>query len=258
MTLRDASEVTPRADFVDDLANAADAGRRDRAGRRSARRTPPTVPGKPSTVVPAPAAAALVIVGGTAGMAAAASGALPGESLYPIKRGVEQVAIAANLGDAAKGSALLGQAEERLEEVCALQSESASPDARGLDRRRLLRGCRLRAEQLFSVPTRPTATPEDITAVRSFTAEVDGRRSSRSADQCRPATDGSCATRPTPSPTSTSRPASSVSTCGRGAVLPARRADLRRGCGAWPTCSRGRSPRQRPTSRRSRPPATRR
>ena len=42
------------------------------------------------------AAASLVIVGGTAGMAAAASGALPGEPLYPIKRGIEQVTTAAH------------------------------------------------------------------------------------------------------------------------------------------------------------------
>ena len=36
-------------------------------------------------------ASSLVLVGGTAGMAAAAQNALPGEALYPIKRGLEKV-----------------------------------------------------------------------------------------------------------------------------------------------------------------------
>ena len=35
------------------------------------------------------AAAAFVIIGGTAGVAAAAESALPGSALYPIKRGIE-------------------------------------------------------------------------------------------------------------------------------------------------------------------------
>ena len=61
-------------------------------------------------------------------MAAAASGALPGESLYPIKRGIEQVTTAAHVGNAAKGSALLGQASQRLDEVDGLMS-AGSPDA---------------------------------------------------------------------------------------------------------------------------------
>ena len=70
-------------------------------------------------------AATLVIVGGTAGMAAAAGGALPGEALYPVKRGTEQVGTALSLGDAAKGRSLLGQAATRLDEARDLQRRGA-------------------------------------------------------------------------------------------------------------------------------------
>lgn len=70
-------------------------------------------------------AATLVIVGGTAGMAAAAGGALPGEALFPVKRGTEQVGTALSFGDAAKGRSLLGQAGTRLAEAQDLQGRGA-------------------------------------------------------------------------------------------------------------------------------------
>jgi hypothetical protein len=66
------------------------------------------------------AAAAFVVVGGTAGMAAAAERALPGSALYPIKRGIESAQVSLNTSDAAKGRDLVGQAGTRLEEVAQL------------------------------------------------------------------------------------------------------------------------------------------
>ncbi len=114
-------------------------------------------------------AASLVIVGGTAGMAAAASGALPGESLYPVKRGIEQISTAVHIGDASKGAALLGQAGTRLQEARDLQASGAAPGlvAQTIDdfRSEATDG----ADHLFKSYA-SAGRDSDITRVRSFTA----------------------------------------------------------------------------------------
>ncbi len=63
------------------------------------------------------AASAVVLIGGTAGMAAAAQDALPGEALYPIKRGIERAEAGLSVSQAGKGRDLLNQADDRLAEV---------------------------------------------------------------------------------------------------------------------------------------------
>jgi hypothetical protein len=116
-------------------------------------------------------AASLVIVGGSAGMAAAASGALPGEALYPIKRGGEQVTTAARIGDVSKGKALLGQAENRLDEIEALvASGSANPTLVGQGVDSFRESATAGSDKLF-VSYQRTGDPEDITLVRDFAAE---------------------------------------------------------------------------------------
>ena len=119
--LRTQPEVMPRTEFVEDLRAPSDGGCRDRARRRTRRRCGrcrhPARRTRDRNRRAGTVAAALVIVGGTAGMAAAAAGALPGESLYPIKRGGEQVGTAVRFGEASKGRSMLGQAETRLDEV---------------------------------------------------------------------------------------------------------------------------------------------
>ncbi|HEX7739493.1 MAG TPA: DUF5667 domain-containing protein, partial [Marmoricola sp.] len=72
-------------------------------------------------------AAATVFVGGTAGMAAAAQGTLPGDSLYPIKRGLENVQLHLNTSDTARGHDLLSQAATRLQEAQDLLAEPRTP-----------------------------------------------------------------------------------------------------------------------------------
>ena len=71
-------------------------------------------------------ASSVVLVGGTAGMAAAAQNALPGEALYPIKRGLEnaQTGLATNPAD--QGQDLLAQANNRLVEVQGLFDSSGN------------------------------------------------------------------------------------------------------------------------------------
>jgi hypothetical protein len=75
------------------------------------------------------AATALVMAGGAAGMAAAAQQALPGEALYPIKRGLEAARADLTSDDAAKGRTLLQQADGRLVEIGTLLGESATEPA---------------------------------------------------------------------------------------------------------------------------------
>ena len=168
--LRDQPEVLPRTAFVADLRErlmvaaetdmvpALPVVRRLPSKSRRNRRL--------GTV-----AASLVIVGGTAGMAAAASGTLPGQALYPIKRGVEQVTVAAHVGDASKGSALLGQASTRLDEVQGLLESGADPtlvDATVADFRQ---SANAGADKLFKA-YQTDAKASDITTVRDFTSSA--------------------------------------------------------------------------------------
>ncbi|MEP9384964.1 DUF5667 domain-containing protein [Nocardioides cheoyonin] len=71
--------------------------------------------------------AALAIVGGTAGTALASQGALPGETLYPVKRAIENLKTGFSVGDESKGSTLLHDAGTRLDEVHRLTHDKARP-----------------------------------------------------------------------------------------------------------------------------------
>lgn len=72
------------------------------------------------------AASALVFLGGTAGMAAAAQQALPGDALYPIKRGLENAQAGLATSDEAKGRDLLDQANTRIDEIQQMVDDPSS------------------------------------------------------------------------------------------------------------------------------------
>ena len=74
------------------------------------------------------AASAAVLLGGTAGMAAAAQHSLPGEALYPIKRGLENSQTGLSTSPAGRGRDLLAQAGDRLTEVQGLMSAGSGSD----------------------------------------------------------------------------------------------------------------------------------
>jgi Domain of unknown function (DUF5667) len=74
-------------------------------------------------------ACAVVLAGGTASTAAAARGALPGDLLYPLKRGLEQSQAAATTNPESRGSTYLDQATTRLGEVS--QLSGGTPVAAG-------------------------------------------------------------------------------------------------------------------------------
>jgi hypothetical protein len=70
-----------------------------------------------------------VLVAGSAGMAAAAQRALPGEALYPVKRVIEEVHAQTATSPAARGRDLLAQASRRLDEVQALVDSGSGAEA---------------------------------------------------------------------------------------------------------------------------------
>jgi hypothetical protein len=173
--LRAEPEVLPRAEFVADLRSrlmtaasteltpaplAAPSGAgRDRPRRiRSTRRV--------GTL-----AASLVIVGGSAGMAAAASGAVPGDALYPLKRGVERAGTAVHVTEAGKGRTLLGQGANRLDEVQKLQSRG-SPDVELVDSTvdSFVDAVAAGSTKLFADFER-SGDEQDIEALRTFAAQ---------------------------------------------------------------------------------------
>lgn len=77
---------------------------------------PPRTRGKRERRLVAIASAAVVFAG-TAGMAVAAQNSLPGEALYPIKRGIESAQVGLATSPSSRGHHLLDQAGDRLVET---------------------------------------------------------------------------------------------------------------------------------------------
>jgi hypothetical protein len=116
------------------------------------------------------AASVAVLLGGSAGMAAAAQSALPGEALYPIKRGIEQAEAGLSVSTAGRGQDLLHQADGRLAEVEGLLagSPTAVPQVPGT-----LEDFINQAQQgadLLLASYEDTQDPQAVVAVREFTA----------------------------------------------------------------------------------------
>lgn len=116
-TLRDQPRVEPRPQFAGDLRT-----------RLMAEAETVLKPETANLLLPArergrrerrlvAAASAFVLVGGTATMAAASQTSLPGDALYPIKRGIERAEAGLSLSEAGKGRDLLSHASHRLAEV---------------------------------------------------------------------------------------------------------------------------------------------
>ncbi|WP_310961424.1 DUF5667 domain-containing protein [Nocardioides terrisoli] len=176
MLLREHPQPLPRPEFVTDLRERL----MDAADLLPAQPTR-LRPSAPARRRPAgwrqrhlgAAAAALVLVGGTAGMAAAAQSALPGQALYPVKRGIEQVEVQMSGNDAARGRQLLVQAGTRLEEVRSLVAEPSEAHATPQLVDQTLAAFTASADQgsdLLFRSYQSGGENDDIAAVRDFTA----------------------------------------------------------------------------------------
>lgn len=71
----------------------------------------------------AAATAALIAMSGMVGIVASSAQAIPGDMLYPVKRGVENVELTMHRSDASRGSFQLAQASERLAEAHSLATQ---------------------------------------------------------------------------------------------------------------------------------------
>lgn len=145
--LRDLKQPTLRSDFATDLRARlmAEAPEELAATSGSSVTTRPrrdaaiiSFPASPRRRTATAAAAVCIVLGSTAGVAAASQTALPGEALYPVKRGIEHVQAAIAGSQHAKGSEYLDQASTRLDEVTDLTVAHADdPSTAGLVRQTL-------------------------------------------------------------------------------------------------------------------------
>ena len=118
------------------------------------------------------AASAVVLLGGSAGMAAAAQDALPGDALYPVKRGIERAEAGLSVSAAGKGRDLLHQADGRLTEVQDLLADDSV--ARSSRVSQALQDFTAQAEQgsgLLMDAYRTDRDPSSIVTVREFSAQ---------------------------------------------------------------------------------------
>lgn len=138
--LRTAGAVTPRPEFAAELRHRL----LEQAAARAATNTPTVVPSIPENSDDPPeredddasvtdirhrhgrrirlvaSTAALVLLGGGIGSAAAAQQAMPGDALYGMKRGIENVSTNVSVGDDSRGRRELEHAKTRLAEIQAL------------------------------------------------------------------------------------------------------------------------------------------
>jgi hypothetical protein len=117
-------------------------------------------------------ASAAVLLGGTAGMATAAQSALPGEALYPVKRGLENAQAGLSTSSAGRGRDLLDQASGRLDEVHGLLEEEPATAALQVPHTLEMFDTQARdgADLLLS-SFEKNGDPRTIVAVREFAAE---------------------------------------------------------------------------------------
>ncbi len=168
--LRDHEVPVPRADFVADLRmrlmDAADTLLLP-ADDRLAPVIPLVAPVNRRQRRLSVAAAAFVVIGGSAGVAAAAESALPGDALYPIKRGIESAQVSLNSSDSGKGQDLLRQASTRLDEVAGLLASNESADRIAYTLAAFERSAASGADLLFIAYQRD-GDPQDITRLRAM------------------------------------------------------------------------------------------
>jgi hypothetical protein len=117
----------------------------------------------------AAAVSGVVLVGGSATMAVASQSALPGDGLYPIKRGIESAHAGLTFDRAGRGEVLLSSASTRLDEAASLSRADAQPsrvdDALAAFTQQAVAGSDLLVQDYQT-----SGDESSMTTLRSFTA----------------------------------------------------------------------------------------
>lgn len=171
-TLRQAPAPTARPDFVSDLRSrlmlAAESALAP-AEKAPVRAEP--VRRSPRERRIATAVGGFAIISATASMAVAAQTALPGDTLYPLKRAIENAHAGVQRADDDKGSTMLDNASGRLKEVSAL-SRAGDQDAEVIaDTLQDFVDQASEASDLLLDDYASTGHAGSIAELRSFTAE---------------------------------------------------------------------------------------
>jgi hypothetical protein len=129
-------EIAPSTDFSAALRArlVQETSQRSPAARVPAQRTTEAQEPRSQRIRQAVAALTAVVIVGGAGAAAASSRALPGDSLYSLKRGLESAQLSLAGTEMARGRELLEQADARLGEAERLAGSSHAADAITRDR----------------------------------------------------------------------------------------------------------------------------
>jgi len=116
--------------------------------------------------------AALAVVGATAGTALASQGTLPGDTLYPVKRAMENIQGGFTVGDQAKGNNLLADANARLAEVSQLSQRDEPTDATQIQQTLTTFSSQARsASDLLIEAYQVQPDPAALASLRSFAAQ---------------------------------------------------------------------------------------
>lgn len=128
-------------------------------------------------------ASAAVLIGGTAGMATAAQDSLPGEALYPVKRGIEQAQLGLSMSTAGRGRDLLHQANDRLAEAQGLVARgSATGTPQVPSTLSAFTSSARQGSDLLLASFAESRDPATVAAVREFTAAALARVTALSSD----------------------------------------------------------------------------
>jgi hypothetical protein len=167
--MRAVPKVTARPEFVADLraqlmAEAATALAPADTSRLTLPQRRPARERRLAAVV-----GGIAVVGVTTGVAVASQGALPGDSLYPIKRAIESAQTGLSVGEGSKGTAMLGNASDRLDEVDALtQQGDLGDDLRIADTLNTFADQSTQASDLLLADYAHTGDASSIAKLRDF------------------------------------------------------------------------------------------
>lgn len=176
-TLRDVAPVEPRPAFSAHLRSrlmlAAEGALAPDTAAQSAARRAPVVRRSPRERRVVAAVGGFAIVSATASMAVAAQSALPGDTLYPLKRAIENAQTGVQRDADGKGTTLLVNATGRLDEVGALSRAGDDADTIALTLHDFVEQAQ-EASALLLGDFASNGQPSTIAELRVFTAESMG------------------------------------------------------------------------------------